>query len=127
MIQFTLPLRVRVSLRHSFSLNLNAYRNAHYHVCNKAKKTVSKLIDSQTANCQKTQGKAKVTVTLFKADKRRLDLSNVCSIVDKFACDAVVNQGLIHDDDCEHIPLIEYRYGGIDAKHPRVEVTIQPF
>lgn len=126
MIQFTLPLRVPISCRKYFALNINTYRNAHYHVCDRAKKTVADQIYAQVRQCHKIEGQAKVIATLYKADKRRMDLSNVCSIVDKFACDAIVNLGLLEDDDCEHIPCVEYRYGGIDIKYPRVDVVIRP-
>ena len=52
------------------------------------------------------------------------DLDNFTSVSKKFFQDAMVELGLIHDDNINHIISTSEYYGGIDRKNPRVMAYI---
>lgn len=68
--------------------------------------------------------KVSITYTVFFGSKRKTDISNVCSIVDKYFCDALVELGKLPDDNYDYIKEITYKFGGIDKNNPRVEITL---
>lgn len=121
----SVPLSVPVSKRKSFSLNLNIYRNAHYQTLNKAKTTFT---DSVITRLRKipTQAKIALTYTIFFPNNRKADISNIGSIVDKFFSDALVDAGVIPDDNYTYLTHVQFFFGGIDRIDPRVEITITP-
>lgn len=124
-IKLSIPLYTYIG-RKKFNLNLNQYRNTHFRVLAKAKKNIEDLVyRSLRDKGLKLNGPAKVTITLWKESKRLRDLSNTCSIADKFVLDAIVKCGIIDDDDCETIPFVEYIYAGIDRGNPRMDITIE--
>jgi len=124
MIEFSIPLYTYIKSK-KFNLNLNEYRNSHYRVLAKAKKNVEKIIFLKLRGAPKIAAPAKVTITLWKEGKRRRDLSNVCSIADKFALDAIVKCNIIEDDNCQVVPFVEYIYGGIDRENPRIHIKLE--
>ena len=63
--------------------------------------------------------------TVFFKDRRRRDIGNVLSIVDKFTCDSLVDNGILIDDNFKYIPEITFRFGGFDPENPRAELTIK--
>ena len=67
----------------------------------------------------------RITYTVFKGDRRRFDIANVCSVVDKFFCDAMVEAGKLPDDNAKVIDQVVYKYGGIDKGNPRVEIQVE--
>ena len=121
----SVPLSVPVSKRKSFSLNLNIYRNAHYQTLNKAKTTFT---DSVITRLRKIPAQTKIalTYTIFFPNNRKADISNIGSIVDKFFSDALVDAGVIPDDNYIYLTHVQFFFGGIDRIDPRVEVTITP-
>ena len=117
------PLRVPVSKSKFFSLNLNQYRNAHYFTLNNAKKEFKSQMEKQiTALPSLVQ--VWIVYELYLPSKRKADTSNICSIVDKFFCDALVELGKLPEDNYEHVIECLYRFGGVDTKNPRCEITI---
>jgi hypothetical protein len=70
--------------------------------------------------------KVRLIFTFYPGTKRRCDLSNMCSIIDKFICDVLVRSGKIPDDDYHHIPSIHYEFGSLDRENPRVDIQIIP-
>ena len=124
MIKFTVPLRVQVSKRKKWPLNINEYRNTHHTVLNKAKKMVENIVIEQIRGQKPLRSPVKVTFTLSAGSERRLDVSNVCSIVDKYATDAVVKAKIIPDDDFKNLIEINYLFGGIDRNNPRCDVVV---
>ncbi len=119
---FTSPLRLPVGKK-GFSLNLNVYRNAHFRTLSKAKKVYAELLAEQI---KKSVPMAKVHIhyTLFMATKRRVDIANVTSVTAKFFCDALVEYGLLKDDDYHHVVSSSESFGGIDKQNPRVEIRV---
>lgn len=68
----------------------------------------------------------KISYVLYPPTHRELDISNVLCIVDKYLCDALVEAGLLEDDNFNHLPQVEFRFGAVDKENPRAEAFIQP-
>ena len=117
-----LPLKLTLG-RKNYALNLNFYRNAHYQILNHLKVSFTDLVEPELKKLPKLS-KANLTYTYYPGSKRLSDTANVCSIVDKFFCDALVRSGVIPDDNYTYIPSISYNYGSIDKENPRVTVVI---
>ena len=124
MWKIELPLKVDVSKKSSFSLNLNQYRNAHYHTLNTAKVNYSELVKKRIAHIPHLKA-CTLKYVLYLPTNRRVDISNVCSVVDKFFCDAFVEAGKLKDDSYDFLKEVTYCFGGIDKANPRVEVLIE--
>lgn len=108
-----------------FYLNLNQYRNTHYFTLNKAKELFKESVTKAIETLPK-MAKVELIFTLFMGSNRSADLSNICSVVDKFFCDAMVELGKLPGDDFDVISSVGYRFGGVDKNNPRVDVSINP-
>lgn len=109
-----------------FPLNLNAYRNANFHILNDAKIRFKEIVTPLIKDIPKLTG-CGMDLVLFPGSKHKCDVSNVCSIVEKFFNDAFVEAGKLDDDNYTFVPVSRYTFGGVDIKNPRVELTIEPF
>jgi hypothetical protein len=113
-----------------FYLNLNLYRNAHFHILNEAKRLYKEdvLVALNKAGYfsdgLKLKPPLRFTYTLFPPTAGRYDLGNTLPIVQKFTDDALIDFGLLVDDDVTVIGATDYRFGAIDRKNPRAELTI---
>lgn len=124
MYKVDLPLSVWVSDKKKFLINLNAYRNEHYYSLNKAKVVFKEEIYSQLKNLP-LFGKVRLHYILYPGSKRELDIMNICSVADKFFCDALVEAGKLPDDNYNYLTGITIKIGSIDKTNPRVEVYIE--
>ena len=128
-----LPLKILERTRKSdgkefwFIFNRNAFSRVA--TCtfrrNAIKQNFSEQIGPLVRNLKPFKEPIELIYTLYRGDKRRCDLSNVCSIVDKYFSDVLVKEGVIEDDDYKHIPKVTYLFGGIDKENPRCEVQIE--
>ena len=122
MVSIDLPITIKMG-RKSYALNLNFYRNAHYQTLTRMKvefgSEVSELISTLPVFKW-----VNLTYTLYPKTKRLCDVSNVCSIVDKFFCDSLVNQGKLEDDNYQIVKQITYKFGEVDKDNPRVVVEL---
>lgn len=118
------PLSIQISASKKFSLNLNHYRNAPYFTLNTAKVNYKQIVLPQLNKLPKFT-KISLTYVFYPRDRRRYDVSNVCSIIDKFFSDALVESGHLEDDDYSHISNVLYCFGSIDKENPRVEIIIE--
>lgn len=119
------PLSVVVSKGgKKFALNLNIYRNADFHTLNKAKVVFKEVMAKQVAALPSITGQLVIRYFLYPKTKRLCDVANVCSIVDKFFSDALVELGKISDDNYTIVPGVSYEFGSVDPANPRVEIQI---
>ena len=125
-LKISLPLHVFVKNK-KFALNLNIYRNAHYRLSNDAKINYKEIVVNLLRGNTKKFNKIEVTYTLYPKTKRRTDLGNILSIVQKFFEDAIVSIGIIEDDDYLHIVRNIQEFGCVDKNNPRVDVFIKEF
>jgi hypothetical protein len=107
-----------------FQLNLNQYRNWHYQTNNKLKRIFKDNIEPQLGFI--LEGAVKIEYYYHAPDKRKRDLMNIISVVDKYFQDALVENGCIEADDTSIVKEISGNYCGIDKNNPRVEATIKP-
>lgn len=120
----SLPLSVPLSSKSKFILNLNQYRNKHYLGLNKAKIAFKEAIGDSVALLPAMR-RVNLTYTVYPKTQQAFDVSNVCSVMDKFFCDALVEFGKLPDDNYHHLAEINYRFGAVDKMNPRVEVAIE--
>ena len=104
-MEVDLPIGIKIG-RKNYALNLNIYRNAHYQTLNKMKIEFSKVIEPELMKLPSFKS-VDLTYTLYPKTKRLCDIANVCSIVDKFFCDALVNIGKLPDDNYEYLKNID--------------------
>ncbi len=122
-MKIDLPLEVYYSKNKKFILNLNNYRNAHYRILASAKKIYAENLVARISY-PKYETPVSLTYTYYAKSKRRLDVSNPCSIIDKFTCDALVKAGVLEDDSSKQIKKVVYKYGGVDKDNPRCVLEI---
>lgn len=105
-----------------FQLNLNQYRNWHYQANNKLKRIFKDEIEPQLNFV--LEGKVRIMYYYYAPDKRKRDLMNIISVVDKYFQDALVENGCIEADDTSIVTEIYSLYSGIDKHNPRVDAII---
>ena len=120
-----LPLEVYYSKNKKFILNLNNYRNAHYRILSASKKIYTEDLLERIKDLPKFSDVVSLEYVYYAKSKRRLDVSNPCSIIDKFTCDALVKAEIIEDDSSKQIKKVVYRFGGVDKDNPRCVLTIE--
>lgn len=123
MIKLVCPISITLGKK-VYHLNLNNYRNWHYQVSNNLKREFKEIMRSQLEGLKSIQGRVCIKYTLFVSSKRRLDLRNITTVVDKFLCDALQEYKIIPDDNYNICCMFIDRFGGIDKNNPRIEVTI---
>ncbi len=137
-MKIILPLSVNIPRKTKedkvFILNLNIYRNSHHFTLNAAKIIWKEnlrlaLYEGNRPAPDKAMDNIKppfhFTYTIYQSSGRAFDVSNVCSIIDKFTADALQEFGIIPNDNYKYIPIITYRFGGVDKENPRAELEIR--
>ena len=123
-MEIDLPLEVYYSKKKKFILNLNNYRNAHYRVLSISKRLYSENLVPRLKGFNSFTEPVSLTYTYYARSNRRLDISNPCSIIDKFACDALVKAEILEDDSFKQIKEVVYKFGGVEKDNPRCELVI---
>ncbi len=128
-LTISLPLFVHTTKtktqKGKFILNLNNYRNCHFIKLNKAKITYAKEVKKAIGDIKIKFKKVELEYTYFASTKRRIDVSNPCSIIDKFTCDALSQIGIWVDDNSNIIKSVKYKFAGVDKNNPRCELKIR--
>lgn len=95
-----------------------------YHIYRNEKTTWEWLVKEavQGREPESPYKKSIITIRYFFPDKRRRDPDNYSG---KWILDGLRKAGVIEDDDFEHISLNIIK-GGVDRKHPRTEILIEP-
>ena len=65
------------------------------------------------------------TYRYYPKTKRSYDRMNVLSIVDKFACDALIKAGILIDDDYRRVLTPKFLHCHVDKDNPRIEITVE--
>lgn len=131
MIKLSLPLKVVLPRKRKedrvWNVNLNVYRNTHYQILNDVKQIYKLLIAGLlSVDHAPLSGPHEFRYTLFPATKRSVDVMNPCSIIDKFACDALVELGMFLDDNHKIVKRLTFEFGEVDKANPRCELEIVP-
>lgn len=115
-------MRIQTSRKKQTALNLNIYRNLH-HRSNNALKVKFKELAEKRLKGMPQLGRIRLHYSICPKSKRRLDIGNVGSIVDKFFSDVLTESGIIEDDDFTRLDFVSFGFGGL-AKEEHVLVTI---
>lgn len=107
-----------------FRLNLNVYRNTHRFTLHKAKLAYAQIMSSQV-NSLPRLNQIEIKYVIFTGSNRKVDIMNICSIVDKFFCDVLTEHFKIVDDNYKYVPKCSFEFGGIDRNNPRVDIHIK--
>lgn len=107
----------------TFILNLNHYRNTHHFILNTAKQLYKEHMAQQIAALPQLT-KVAIRYVVNPKSKQSLDVSNVCSICDKFFMDALVESGKLPDDNYHHYVEIGYKFGQVNKTNPHIAIEI---
>lgn len=120
----TSPLYVYVGKK-KFMLNMNDYRNAHYQVLNKAKIEYKRLLRDEILQLPK-MNVININYDVTLGDNRRHDGMNIVSVTSKFFLDALVEYGVLEDDNTKHVIHEEWNSRGVEKNNGKVEIYIKP-
>ncbi len=118
----TAPLYIQIGSKKHY-LTLNNYRNWHYQLSNKLKKEFKKLMFPQLHNKQ-FNGVLHIKYTLFRGDKKRVDLDNMLAVQSKFFQDTLTELNCIEEDNIEVIRKVSFEFGGYDKGNGHIEIEI---
>ena len=122
-----LPRKTKADKR--LAMNLNVYRNTMFQILNQAKQQYKEEVADILLTIPHDQKKLTPPLlfhyTLYPKSKRMTDLGNVLSIVQKFTEDALVECGIIPDDNYLIIPKVIHSFGDVDKENPRVTLVIE--
>lgn len=108
-----------------FRINLNYTRNAHYQEMNKAKVMFMEIVEQlliDSGQREVTFDKpVNVTAKLYKQSNRRSDKHNFIGANTKFLYDALVNLGILGDDNDDFIKVEVLEETEVDKNNPRIE------
>jgi len=125
-MQFSVPLRVKVSKNKHFILNMNNYRNTHHRVLSCAKRNFTDYVLNLDLPKKKFD-RLQVTYHIYPATNRRYDIMNVISVVDKFLMDALIKRGIIDDDSTKYVVMPKAVPCQVDRENPRIDVELAEF
>lgn len=106
-----------------YYINFNNYHNWHFQVRNKLKIKYKDILAPKVEGI--TIGRMFMVFTLHRADKRRVDRSNILALHEKFFCDGFVRCGCIRDDNDDYLESSHYYTGNIDKQNPRVDIELK--
>lgn len=105
-------------------IGLNWYRNANpFEQASVKRLFTNKFVDLLSPYAGQTLDKYNIKYVYYYKNKAT-DLSNACSIMDKFFQDSLITAGIITNDNVEKGMKIEYEVGGLDKENPRIEITL---
>lgn len=121
--QVRLPTFVLTSKKVRKALNLNVYRNLHYHSLNNQKQNFHEEVKKLLGKIPRAN-KVWVHYQIFAPTNGRLDTMNVGSIVDKYFSDTLVEAKVIPDDNYEHMVFNSFCFGGVRKMDGHAIATI---
>lgn len=130
-VKIILPLHVHTTksktTKGKFILNLNVYRNSHQIKLGVAKKKYKELLMKKIPKKNPIEPPYELIYTYYHGNKRKVDISNPLSIIDKFTCDALTEAGFWEDDNMKHVRKVTFKWGGVDKNRPRAELVVKKF
>lgn len=121
--EIRLPIRLPLSKKKMGGLNLNIYRNLHHYQAASQKIAFATCVKPYLKGIPRLD-QISLEYRLFYDSKRRIDVMNFGSIVDKYFSDTLVEYGIIGDDDSHTISSVSFEFGGY-AKDAHFLVRIQ--
>lgn len=124
---FSVPIKLEVGVakKKNYYLNLNGYRNWQFQLNNQLKKLFKIEVAEEIRKLTPVEGVVSVHYTIYYPTKRAFDIDNIGSVITKFTHDALVEFGILEDDNYNFVSKIVYEYGGVDKDNPRCDVVIK--
>ena len=110
--KLNIPIRANTAKNKKEALNLNIYRNLHHYSLAYQKKSFHAAV-SPLLKGLPHMNKISLHYEICPKTKRRMDIMNIGSIVDKYFSDSLVEEKIIPDDDYNHVKHISFSFGGI--------------
>jgi len=111
------------------SLNLNVFRNQFHHEINACKVQVKeetrRYLEETGQGDIRFSSQVEATFQVFKKTKRKMDKGNVYSVVTKYVYDALVELGVIVDDNDDYLKTEVILPTIHDKANPRVVLTFK--
>lgn len=106
-------------------LGYNQVSNLQKHYKNHIKSEYEAIIANKIGGWDKEtyEGKYVIEYELFYPHAR-LDLSNVCTITDKYLCDAMQTCGIVKSDNVNNCIGVSFKVAGKDTDRPRVVAKV---
>lgn len=125
--ELSVPIKLEVGVvkKKTYYLNLNGYRNWQFQLNNQLKKTFKIQVAEKIRELTPVTGTCKITYTIYYPTRRLFDIDNIGSVITKFTHDALVEFGILEDDNYKIVEEITYKFGGIDKDDPRCDVVIE--
>ena len=104
-----------------YQLNYNALRNINRFTLGALKNQFYddfiSDISKARSSCDTFLGKqVRLIYTITAANQRKFDIANILSVVDKFACDCLVKEGIISEDNWQFLTSVVYEFGGVTGE-----------
>lgn len=108
-------------------MNFNTVKTLHHMQYNIVKKAFKEQIKPLFKDFEAIDGQCKVKYKITAHNKRKFDLLNIVTIIDKFLLDALQDFGIIEEDNFEIVIGYEVEFGGIDStlKERLIEVELE--
>lgn len=125
--ELSVPIKLEVGVvkKKTYYLNLNGYRNWQFQLNNQLKKTFKIQVAEKIRELTPVTGTCRITYTIYYPTRRLFDIDNIGSVITKFTHDALVEFGILEDDNYTVVEEITYKFGGIDKDDPRCDVVIE--
>ena len=126
-LSFEMPARMRKSKNKWFYFNLNQYRNTHYRTLNNIKAKLHDYVHKLGLKNQlkrTIQNPIYIEYTYHPMSNRSYDIMNVVSVADKFLCDALIDSGIITDDNYKRVLMPRFAHGAPDKLNPHFKIRI---
>lgn len=126
---FSVPIRLEVGVvkKKTHYINLNNYRNWAFQLNNSLKKQFKIEVAEAIRELEPVTGTCKIHYTIYYPTRRVFDIDNIGSVITKFTHDALVEFGILEDDNYKIVTDISYCFGGVDKENPRCDVTIEEY
>lgn len=108
-------------------LNLNKYRNTHFHILADIKAGyTNSIIEALPEDIWLGEPPYTIRIHYYPKSMNAADIDNIC-VSSKFITDALVKASVFKDDTIKIIRTVSYSYLGVDKANPRFEYYICPF
>ncbi len=113
-----LPLEISKGKKTKYHINMNVFMRSHYTEVARMKQAYQNHVKTLLPKTSHFTGEFKLLFIYYRPNLISRDLSNMVSIVDKFTTDVLTQQGIIPDDNVNHIKSVHYYFGGTNKnKH----------
>lgn len=124
-MEIILPIYINTSKNKKVLVSLNWFRNAHYGIKDKVKKQYHEIVFEQLRGARKPFDKRIGVKYQLWYKRGDCDLMNVVSVLDKFLLDALVQAGMIKDDNVNKYISCHAEVSGKDSENPRLICIIE--